>query len=374
VQLLPDEIDRISQLRWPAGDPLGGQIINIVHSGQIFLKHQDNGDCVFLNPDNGYCRIHEQFGESAKPVGCQLFPFSMHRTFGNKVSILPRHDCPSVRQNKGDRYKANQLGQLADIVLDDAQPFSDQQRCELSEDQIQALVDFLTTLLPSLPTPTHKAMFLYGFCDWLSHQEVSELNREALGNLYQPLVKHVEQWITDTDASKLRKVDRFGLANLLSQYLRRDEDVLDKRVGRLKRATCILFFGSGIASVNTLGTMYPANSGKSGKMFDTTHNDKLDFFALDQFIKTRIQTFGFMGEANHDLDLLDGLRSLCLLYPLVIATARLFTHTDNPMDIAIGAVDHAFGRSQVLRSTATNRLARQLLDPDTFARLMVKIV
>ena len=125
-------------------------------------------------------------------------------------------------------------------------------------------------------------MFLYGFCDWLSHQEVSELDRQALGSLYQPLVKHVNQWIADTDSSKLRKVDRFGLANLLSQYLRRDEDVLDKRVGRLKRAASIMFFGSGKASVNALGTMYPANSGKSGQMFDASHDDKLVFSALDQ--------------------------------------------------------------------------------------------
>ncbi len=373
VQLLPDEIDRIASLRWPTGDPLGRQTINMLHSGQTFLAHKPNGDCIFLNPDNGYCRIHEQFGESAKPVGCQLFPFSMHRTFGEKVSITPRHDCPSVRQNKGDRYKSNQLSKLADIVLEDARPFTEQQRCNLDEEQIQGIVDFLSALLPSLPTVAHKAMFLYGFCDWLSHQQATELDREALGQLYQPLVEHVTKWVDETDAAKLRKVDRYTLANLLSMYLRRDEDVLDKRVGRIKRAASIVFFGSGKVSVNALGSMYPAGSGKRSQLFDKTHDGKIDLSLLDQLIKTRLQTLGFMGSANHDLDLLDGLRSLCLLYPLCLGTARLFTQTDAPMDHAIGAIDHAFGRAHVLRTSAANRLVRQLLDPDVFAALMVSI-
>lgn len=375
VQLLPDEIDRIANLHWPAGDPLGGQIITLQHGGQTFVAHRKNGDCVFLNPDNGLCRIHEQFGESAKPVGCQLFPFSLHRTFDDMASIVPRHDCPSVRQNKGDRYKASQLGKLAEQVLDDEKPFTTQQRCELNDEQIQAIVDFLAALLPSLPSPVHKALFLYGFCDWLNHQEVSELTREALGTLYQPLVNHVQDWIAQNQSQKLRKIDRFAYANLLSMYLRRDEDVLDKRVSRTRRASYIMLFGVGLATAKDLGSMYPQGSGKSSQLFDKTHTATLDFKPLDQLIKTRIQTLGFMGAANQDMDLLDGLRSLCMLYPLVLGTTNLFATCDNidPLDMAIGAIDHAFGRAPVLRTKAANQILRQLLAPDTFARLMVSL-
>ncbi|MBL4702556.1 MAG: YkgJ family cysteine cluster protein, partial [Phycisphaeraceae bacterium] len=222
-----------------------------------FLKHKPNGDCIFLNSDNGLCQIHEQFGESEKPLGCQLFPFQLHRTFKDKVTLIPRHDCPSVRQNKGDRYKANQLTKIAEKLLADQDPISKQQRCGLNEDQIQAIVDFLTALLPSLQTPAHKALFLHSFCGWLSHQEASELSRQTLGQLYQPLVEHVNQWVDDMQNKKFRKVDRFAFANLIAMYLRRDEDVLDKRVGRGKRAAKILLFGLGLATINDLGSMYP---------------------------------------------------------------------------------------------------------------------
>jgi hypothetical protein len=191
--------------------------------------------------------------------------------------------------------------------------------------------------------------------------------------LYQPLVQLVEHWISQTQANKLRKVDRFAYSNLLSMFLRRDEDVLDKRVGRMKRAASIMLFGVGLSSLKDLGSMYPDSSDKSSDAFDKSRNAAMDFKPLDQLIKTRLQTLGFMGAANHDLDLLDGLRSLCLLYPLIIGTSRLFISCDDPLDIAIGAIDHAYGRAPVLQTRAAKQIQRQLLMPETFPRLMMNL-
>lgn len=373
VQLLDDEIDRIAQLRWPQDDPLGGQIINIKHRDQIFLTHKDNGDCIFLNDANGLCRIHEQFGEAAKPLGCQLYPFQLHRTFGNEVAIIPRHDCPSVRKNLGDHYKAKQLKKMADQLIADQSPFSEQQRCMLKQDQIQAIVDFLETLLPGLKSPTHKAVFLFSFCDWLSHQHPPELSRESLGQLYAPLVEHVDELVDQAKSKKLRRVDRFAFANLVAMYLRRDEDILDKRVSRSKRAINILLFGIGMTTANDLGTNFPNQAGNSRKLFDMPLADTLDLAPLDQLVKTRLQTFGFMGYGNLDLDLLDGLRSLCLIYPLVMGASKIFSSAEEPVDFSIGAIDHAFGRTAILRTTAAKRIIRQLFNPDTFVKLMVNL-
>lgn len=373
VQLLETDIQRIDKLNWPSEKPYGDMAYYMDHEGRQFLRHRDNGYCVFFNEANNHCHLHEQFGEVTKPIGCRLYPFRLYRTLGETVTVMPRHECPSVRKNVGSRYQASELMKLSADLLDDQKPLSMQQRCELDEDQIQAIVDFLVALLPTQHTPVHKAVFLYGLCDWLAHQPVSELTRESLAHLYQPLSDHVQQWVSEKQNRRLPAIGRYAFANLLAMYLRRDEDVLDRRVGRMKRALKILLFGLGLASVNDLGTVYQAGGNNSHVMYAKPLHAISDLNRMDELVKTRLKTLGFMGKANHNMDLLDGLRSLCMLYPLLIGTAKLFANADESMDMAVGAIDHAFGISPALRLSAAHRLVGQLLAPDTFIAMMVDL-
>src|SRR4051794_18388731 len=96
VELLPGEAQRLEQLAWAAGDPLVGAKVLFEHAGKTFVAHRTDGSCVFLNLDNGRCRIHEQFGAEVKPLGCRLFPFQITPTFAGEASITGRYDCPSI--------------------------------------------------------------------------------------------------------------------------------------------------------------------------------------------------------------------------------------------------------------------------------------
>src|SRR5690349_966384 len=88
VELLANEVRDIPALAWPEGDELREKGAGVLKAfaGKTVLAHRANGACIFLNEANGRCRIHEQFGESAKPLGCRLFPFHITPTFRNEVS------------------------------------------------------------------------------------------------------------------------------------------------------------------------------------------------------------------------------------------------------------------------------------------------
>src|ERR1700712_265041 len=83
------------------GDPLSRAKKILRHGGKVYLERRADGACLFLNEENGLCRIHEQFGFEAKPLGCRVFPYQIAPTFRGEASVIGRYDCPTVRKNEG---------------------------------------------------------------------------------------------------------------------------------------------------------------------------------------------------------------------------------------------------------------------------------
>lgn len=116
VQLRDEDLTKLQQQDW---ERRLGQTVTIEFRGTRYLRQREDGSCLFLL-DDGRCRIHAEFGFAAKPIACQLFPFS----------IMPTHDglrmginfaCQSVLENKGAalpshlndlRRMAGELGEL----------------------------------------------------------------------------------------------------------------------------------------------------------------------------------------------------------------------------------------------------------------------
>jgi len=94
--LTDEERERIDQADW--AKKLGVAPYVRVGRGWALNKGAD-GACVFLDADNR-CRIHAQYGESAKPLACRIFPFSVRPTPQGWQASL-RFDCPSVVASKG---------------------------------------------------------------------------------------------------------------------------------------------------------------------------------------------------------------------------------------------------------------------------------
>ena len=63
------------------------------------LAHREDGSCVFLD-ERGLCRIHAKFGEPAKPLACQLYPYMLVPA-GKELRVSVRFSCPSAVKNLG---------------------------------------------------------------------------------------------------------------------------------------------------------------------------------------------------------------------------------------------------------------------------------
>lgn len=91
-----EERTRILEQDW--AQKLGSEPLVWAGRSWVLNKRADSA-CVFLD-ENNRCRIHAEYGESAKPLACRIFPFSVRRSSGGWQASL-RFDCPSVTSNKG---------------------------------------------------------------------------------------------------------------------------------------------------------------------------------------------------------------------------------------------------------------------------------
>ena len=68
-------------------------------SGLLRIRKRPDGVCGFLSAENR-CRIHEELGGSAKPLTCQMFPFSFDAVSG-QTRVRTSFCCPTVVRNDG---------------------------------------------------------------------------------------------------------------------------------------------------------------------------------------------------------------------------------------------------------------------------------
>lgn len=94
--LTADERTRLDQQNWTS--ELGVAAYVPLGRGWALNKHAD-GACVFLDEKN-QCRIHGRFGETAKPLACRIFPFTVRPTSRGWQAAF-RFDCPSATSSNG---------------------------------------------------------------------------------------------------------------------------------------------------------------------------------------------------------------------------------------------------------------------------------
>jgi lysine-N-methylase len=96
IELRGQDFERVAAQGWEK--ELGGPFW-IEFAGRRWLRQREDGACIFLG-EGGKCRIHAKHGLEAKPVACQLFPFSF-APGPRGVSIGVNFACGSVRRSAG---------------------------------------------------------------------------------------------------------------------------------------------------------------------------------------------------------------------------------------------------------------------------------
>jgi lysine-N-methylase len=106
VMLGPGEAERLSALEWGgaapdlAGVSPGAPVPGGLRSGRLALARRPDGACVYLGANN-QCRIHETFGEAAKPLLCRLYPFGFLGV-GDRVAVDVSFACRAVSLDQGE--------------------------------------------------------------------------------------------------------------------------------------------------------------------------------------------------------------------------------------------------------------------------------
>ena len=96
VQLTDTDLQKLNEQGWK--ERLGQEYV-VQFRGHSWLKQTDDGACVFLG-DNGLCKVHAEFGQEAKPLACQFFPFMLSPNVRD-THVGISFACGSVVASKG---------------------------------------------------------------------------------------------------------------------------------------------------------------------------------------------------------------------------------------------------------------------------------
>jgi lysine-N-methylase len=393
VHVTPDDLARIEALKWPEGSGPTGRVTTTIN-GAIYLAHtQTDGaeHCVFLDSATNLCKIHGRFGSEAKPLGCRVYPYNIASTFPEHYSVIARHDCPAVRERGGDpiskdmpaiRHYMSQMRFRGGFDSDDL--------AGLRREAVDTFLSFLFSEILNNKTLTTRGKLL---CAVMATHRAERLGSTFLNDpgvgkkeLYGSFFERVREAASVLEPRRMSKVERIRFFAVLVAYLRRDEAlVLKGKNARLRRTWQMLglFFFSGRG--RELGPEHPDLPLSRGILFrnPVQSPDTIDWTVYLDLLRIRLKGYQFFATTNFNLNFWDGLRSLFLTFPLVIAAAKwsalardasqcVITPAD--VDYAVGAIDHSFGRNAFLNLPTFHILSRQLEEVGPYQRLLYHLM
>jgi len=106
VALNDGDLERLKDQRWDEHPDFRG-IRTIERLGfwqkGFRVAHRPDGNCVFLTPEK-LCRIHQEYGEAAKPTLCRMYPFQLV-PMDDVAFLTLRRSCPSAAMDQGRNIK-----------------------------------------------------------------------------------------------------------------------------------------------------------------------------------------------------------------------------------------------------------------------------
>lgn len=380
VELIESEAVRLSQLAWADSDELHGKNVLKKFGGKTYLQHKPDGACIFLNEENGLCRVHEQFDEKTKPLGCRIFPFHITPTFNGEASVTGRCDCPTIIRNEGKPLveRRSEILQYAN-AMGVSGGFSAKSLNGLNRQQIERTVGFIDEAITKLDSNDERALLMMRLIHHFDKNRDDMSKPTKLRSELAGFQEGIDNDLEQAEGSSLPGIAKIAFRSMLTSYMRRDEDVIDGHAGRVGRSMAILRIVTGKGDFQQLGRHHKsANVGDIGLFtfaWVPKHGHVMDGFW--RVVRGKMKTLQFMGSANFDADFFQGLRSLALMYPLVIATAKYAAYADGndtigdeQMAYAVASIEHSFGRSRLLGTGLSRFYENLLTERQAFAQLV----
>ena len=360
VMLSAGEKERIETQAWTVADGVG-PFAMIVAQGEGFrLGHRSDGACVFLD-SAGRCRIHTKWGEAAKPLACRLYPFVIHPA-GKKLVVGVRFSCPSAAANRGKPMaeQGAELQKLAALVVPEdyrnIEPPPVLATLGMEWPDFLRFIKWLDTSLAGNDVPV--ALKLLRALHWLAAVEkggFDQISGDSADEILEVLVESAAKKLPALPpvAEKPSRVGRLLLRILVLEHARqtRIKDLDSPGRHRWKMAAAIFRFArssgwtpalrDGLAEVKFADiekNFGPLSPGAEA--------------ALTRFFLIKIRSLHFCGRAFDDLPLIEGFRSLALLYPVIVWLSRWLAVSDGRASLldadifrAISMVDYHHGYS-----------------------------
>ncbi len=381
IYITEAEEQRIVGQQWvdlPAWPAEKGLFVADGPGGKKRLATRDDGACVFLD-ERGLCRIHGKFGEPAKPLACQIYPYAFHPA-GESLTVSLRFSCPSVVKNLGKPVTEQEasLRDLARQVLPDnykaAPPPELVRGQKVGWPEFLECVDALDAMLDVPGTPL--VLRLRQILEWstlLEQAPIPHLTGEKLTAMIELLYAECEHRITGTETTATPTGAGLKLFRLAAGQYARHDTLATKPTLKMRWS----FFWSGIRFArgkgltptphrSLLAVPFAALDGSFGGL--TAEMETL----LTRYLRVKVQGLHLCGRAAYGESLIDGMRTMVLVVSVTLWIAKWVAAsrgrtawTLDDLIEAITIVDHnhayspAFGTHS---SLARVRMLQQLGD------------
>ena len=202
IELRPKDFDALRKQGWEA--ELGGPFWTEFR-GRRWLRQRPDGACVFLQQD-GRCRVHAMFGLEAKPLACQLFPFSF-APGPERTRVGVSFACSSVQRGLGAEMTTHAAdlrrmqAELPEAMLPHAAPEL-QRGVPATAEEMEAVRDGVDALLGdgTLPWPVRLTGFVW-LAQSLRMATLDAVRGQRLAELVRTLARAVPAELPLLDAT-----------------------------------------------------------------------------------------------------------------------------------------------------------------------------
>lgn len=390
IEISDDDRKKIIEQKWTAADGVPEESSAVVWFAgppwkkRYRLAHRADGACVFLN-ERGLCRIHAKFGEAAKPVPCQVYPYALHPA-GRKLSVSLRFSCPSVVENVGKPVR-DQLADLKRITELTVPPggerigppaLSSSARVEWAD--FQRFVEALdgTLAQPDLPLVVRLLQAVF-WVRLVNQSRFEAIQGKRLEEYLQIVTDAARNEVTNGgDPPKVpSRAGRLQFRMLAAQYAR--VDTFEKSARGLRARFRLL--KAALRFARGRGEAPPLHPGFRAIRFDQLEKpfgaagDAADAL-LTRYLRVKVQGLHFCGLPYYGVSFVEGFFSLVLVYPVVLWLARWLAASESrdcliQADVAraLAIADHHHGYSPVLGLRSSRRRVRLLTQNDDLERL-----
>ena len=351
------------------------------------LSHRADGSCVFLD-ENGLCRIHAQYGEQAKPLACQLYPY-MIVPAGKELRVSVRFSCPSVVRNLGrpvsqqSREISRYAAQLVPLMASAPKPPLLRPGQRVDWPDLLRIVDTFEEIISesdsNLPLRLARAV---SFARQLEGTRADTLGRSQLHELLTILKEGVRAQsgpaILPTEPCEKWALTLFRL--LVAQCARKDLSPHLQRGlrGRLALLRAAWSFRRGYGLIPQLQPIFGhVNFSEVERPFGSIPAEASQI--MERYYLVKVQGLQFFGRAYYNVPLIEGLYSLVLTFPTILWIARWLAAGAGRTDLytedivrSLTVVDHQWGFTPVLGFGYARWRVRILASHGQIERLIIR--